>query len=119
MEKRNYQRVNFSINTYLEHEDVSYLVKVLNISLNGMLLETPENIDIEINAISKIKLLVTEDPPEVEINLEGTVIRKEGCHIGIRIDNIDLDSFINLRNIVAYNSGNYDKIMEEFNIDLH
>lgn len=118
MERRNHQRANFNVSAYIEHNDLSYSVKVVNISLNGMLLETKEIIDIEINSVLKVKLSVTEHSPEVEIFLEGIVIRKEGCFIGVQIDNIDLDSFINLRDIVANNSDDYEKIMKEFYIDL-
>jgi len=34
--------------------------------------------------------------------------------VALQFAQVDLDSFVHLKNIVAYNSGGEDKIMEEF-----
>lgn len=114
MEKRNYQRVNFCIEAHLKYRNLNYKGVVRNLSLKGALIETFECLDIEINTKIKVSLLITDSSSEYEINFEGIVVRNLEHLIGFKIDDIELDSFINLRNVVAYNCGDYDKIMEEF-----
>lgn len=114
MEKRKYQRANLDAKAYINYNGLRYKVCLINMSLKGICLESEENIDIEVNNKIKVNLSIVNTMPEFDISFEGIVTRKEGCLIGFKIEIIDLDSFINLRNIVANNTGDYDHIMEEF-----
>jgi len=47
------------------------------------------------------------------VNFNGVVSRKNEEDIGLTFDKIDLDSYMYLKNIVAYNIDDAEKIMEE------
>lgn len=114
MEKRNYQRANINVDVYVNYDAMNHRGNVINLSLKGALIDTFENLDIKVDKKVKVRLVITDNSSEYEINIDGVVIRKNEYSMGVKFINIDLDSFINLRNIVAYNNGDYDKIMEEF-----
>lgn len=115
-EKRKLSRVLFHIRALIKKGELEFTGKVENLSLNGLLIQLPEG----------TKALQAEDAVEVTIdlagessglfiNVAGEVARVEADGaVAIHISHIDLDSFVHLKNIMAYNSGDYDKIMDEF-----
>jgi uncharacterized protein YhfF len=50
----------------------------------------------------------------LKVELKGRIVRAETRGMAIRFEEIDLDSFIHLRNIIAFNEGDGDKVMNEF-----
>ncbi len=112
MEKRNNTRVLFDVNAVLEHEGKKIKCNVINLSLNGGLFHTEEKIPE--NTKLKIYIIMEGTTSQLTINVEGTVVRAGASEIGVEFKSMDLDSFIHLKNIVVYNEGDEDKIMQEF-----
>jgi hypothetical protein len=54
------------------------------------------------------------DTSTLTINLEGRVSRALEDGIALQYRKVDLDSFIHLRNIVSYNIGDAERVLEEF-----
>ena len=114
MDKRKLSRIDFYVEAVFSYQGLEHKARVKNLSLKGALIETNEKLDIGINEKLDIVLSVKGLSSTLEIHAKGIVVRKEEASFGLKLENMDLDSFIHLRNIIAYNSGDYDKIMEEF-----
>lgn len=114
MENRKFSRVDFQIEAEFLFRGKSYSAQVQNLSLKGALIKVGENIEIETGEKLSLTLFVQGLSTNLEIKISGEVIRKENNSVGVKFGAVDLDSFIHLRNIIAYNRGDYDTIMEEF-----
>ena len=112
MEKRDFTRVPFETKADINWDSKSITGTVENLSLKGMFLKTTE--EVEDNREISIKIFLTGSSTQLTIDLDGTVLRHESGGLAIRFQKIDIDSFIHLRNVVAYNQGSADEIMKEF-----
>ena len=112
MDKRKTTRVLYNVMAEIAYDDKSIQGEVINLSLRGMLLKTTDNIPI--NTRTNITLFLIGSTSELKIQLTGVVIRSDERGAALQFKKIDLDSFIHLKAIVAYNEGDEDKIMDEF-----
>jgi hypothetical protein len=112
MEKRCNTRVTFGVGAVIKYKKQTIKCKVINLSLKGVLLKAEKGIPKD--AIVKIGISMEGSTSRLKINVEGTVARSAVAETAITFNSIDLDSFIHLKNIVAYNEGNEEKIMQEF-----
>jgi Tfp pilus assembly protein PilZ len=112
MEKRELVRVAFDIEAIIKYEGRTFSGKVDNLSLKGMFIQTSEKF--KLYDTIQITIHLAGETSDLEINLNGLIVRTTEQGIGIQFEKVDLDSFIHLRNIVAYNSGDEDKVMDEF-----
>ncbi len=119
MEKRKHTRTNFQILALMYHNSIEYSGQVINLSMRGALIESDETMEIPHNSILDVTLLIIGASSTLKINFKGLLIRNDENLLGFKIESIDLDSFIHLKNIIAYNSGDYDKIMEEFTENIN
>jgi hypothetical protein len=112
MEKRSNTRVTFGVGAVLKYKKQAIKCEVINLSLNGVLLKAEKDIPKD----SKVKVGISMEgtTSKLKINVEGVVTRSTVAETAIAFNSIDLDSFIHLKNIVAYNEGNEEKIMQEF-----
>ncbi len=112
MEKRNNTRVTFEVGAIIKYKKKMIECEVVNLSLNGVLLKAktiiPENEEV------KLDILMEGTTSKLIVNLKGIVVRTDASEIAVEFKSIDLDSFMHLKNIVAYNEGNEEKIMNEF-----
>lgn len=111
IEKRKFSRVEFKKEVELLINGVKYSGEIENLSLKGAFLKTSYQLQLEDNIEMVIHLTVGT---EFDINLKGKVARLTADGAGITFDRTDLDSFAHLRNIIAYNVGDDDIVMEEF-----
>ncbi len=112
MEKRELVRVPFQIDATISAENQTVQGKIENISLKGMFILTDGQF--KLNDMVRITIHLAGESSDLEIDVTGIVVRKNEKGIGVRFEKVDLDSFIHLRNIVAYNSGDEDQVMDEF-----
>lgn len=112
MEKRELVRVPFQIDATISAESQTVQGKIENISLKGMFILTDGQF--KLNDMVQITIHLAGESSDLEIDVAGIVVRKNEKGIGVRFEKVDLDSFIHLRNIVAYNSGDEDQVMDEF-----
>jgi hypothetical protein len=114
MEKRKLTRIVFHMEASLIHNGRNFAASVENISLKGAYVKTHDVFNIELNEKIDMILYIKGESTTVEVNTKAVILRNEEKGTAILFDSLDLDSFIHLRNIIAYNNGNYDKIMNEF-----
>lgn len=112
MEKRSNTRVPFEVGAIVKYKRKTLKCNVTNLSLNGVLLKTEEKILKDTKV--KVGIFMEGGSSKLMINLEGLVVRTGQSETALAFKSIDLDSFIHLKNIVAYNEGNEEKIMKEF-----
>lgn len=97
----------------LHFEGKSVRGVVENLSLKGMLVRNAELFPVGTPLAIRIQL--AGSTAEVSIRLTGEVIRHQEKDMAIEFKGMDLDSFMLLKNVVVYNSGSEEKILEEFN----
>jgi hypothetical protein len=111
MSTRKFSRVHFQVDATVTASDRRFCGEVENLSMNGMFMVTgeqlqpgePVNIAITLSGVS----------PEIQVRISGTVSRIVENGIGFTFEKTDLDSYTHLKNIVAYNTDDADKILEE------
>ncbi len=112
LEKRRFTRVPFRIETEITAGELKFKGEVKDLSLRGMCILTEHLL--EIGTPVDILLSLTGKQSNLVIMLQGKVIRKDAESIAVYFDTVELDSFIHLKNIVAYNSTDPEKIMAEY-----
>lgn len=111
-EKRRFSRVDFCMEAVIMYRHQTIRGEVKNISLDGMFIKTAEKIPQ--GEMVEMMVSLSGDTSCLTINLEGVVSRSLEDGIALQYRKVDLDSFIHLRNIVSYNIGDSEKVMEEF-----
>ena len=112
MEKRANTRVLFNVKSIVKYDNKKIEGSVINLSMHGMLFQSPEEIPPE--KLIDAEIFMEGTTSELRITVEGRVMRSDENGIAIAFKSVDIDSFIHLKNIVAYNIGDEDKIMKEF-----
>ena len=113
--KRETTRVEFHVRAEMQAGGKTIEGTVENLSLKGMFLKTEtSHFSIQTGMDVHVTIRLAGAASKLAINVEGQVARWEKEGLGIEFTDIEFDSFVHLRNIVAYNTGDEDKIMEEF-----
>ena len=111
MSTRKFSRVRFNVEALIRFGERQFRGGVENLSMTGMFLVTDgllangEPVEITI-------VLVSTTPP-VSVNFSGRVSRIDGNGMAFTFEKMDIDSYMHLKNIVAYNIDDSEKMMEE------
>jgi hypothetical protein len=111
MSTRKFSRVGFRVDATVRTADRTFHGEVENLSMSGMFLVTGEHVPP--GTPVDISIVLTGTSPEITIAASGTVSRIVGNGLGFTFEKTDLDSYTHLKNIVAFNTDDADKIMEE------
>ena len=111
MDTRKFSRVPFKVEATIKVPDRHFSGIVGNLSMSGMFLETPERLPI--GEPVEIRIILSGTSPEISIGFNGHVCRVTDSGLGFNFDKIDIDSYTHLKNIIAYNIDDSDKVMEE------
>jgi hypothetical protein len=111
IEKRNFSRVDFKkeVEIHICGKKSSGFIE--NLSLKGAYIKTTYKLQ-EGDQVEIVIHLAGDD--DFDIYLQGKVVRLTEDGAGIIFEKLDLGSFSHLRNIIAYNYGDDDAVMEEF-----
>jgi hypothetical protein len=109
--KRNFTRITFQAEAIIKYRGQSLQGEIENLSLKGMLLHSTEMIPI--HEPVEIQILLSGSSSDLAISLKGDVIRHDSNAMAIHFREMDLDSFIHLKNIIAYNGDRGIEVMEE------
>jgi hypothetical protein len=112
MNKRRFSRVAFTVKARVVHSGGQFEGEVCDLSLHGVRILTAQKTNLGEGV--EISLCLAGGTSDLTINASGKVVRVVPEGVVVELDDMDLDSFIHLRNIVAYNSGNADLIDKEF-----
>jgi hypothetical protein len=111
MSTRKFSRVPFHVTATATVGGRRFQGKVSNLSMNGLFLKTFERLPEGDTADLVITLEGTE--PVIAVSFMGRVSRITDEGIGFHFEKIDLDSYTHLRNIIAYNMADAEKVMDE------
>lgn len=111
MSTRKFSRVRFKVGATIKVADRQFHGAVENLSMTGMFLVTNEQLA-EGEPVD-ITIVLAGTLPEVAINFTGVVTRICEDGVGLTFEKIDLDSYMHLKNIIAYNIDDAEKVMEE------
>lgn len=110
-DKRQFTRITFDSPVYLSNKTVTWETELLDISLNGVLVDKPANWNATVG--DQFKLTLDLNQSDIEIRMEVEVAHMEQNHIGFHCKHIDLDSITHLRRLVELNIGNTEILDRE------
>ena len=110
-DKRQFTRITFDSPVYLSTETATWQSELVDISLNGVLIDKPANWQGSVGDLYKLTLDLNES--DIEIRMEVEVAHMENNHIGLHCKHIDLDSITHLRRLVELNVGNTEILNRE------
>ena len=111
MSTRKFSRVHFNVEASIKTADRTFQGVVENLSMTGMFLVTSERLSIGEEV--EITIVLTGSSPEITVSFNGKVSRIVENGMGFVFEKIELDSYMHLKNIVAYNIDDAEKVMEE------
>ncbi|MDD2582019.1 MAG: PilZ domain-containing protein [Desulfuromonadaceae bacterium] len=111
MSTRKFSRVRFNVGATIRIAGRQFHGAVENLSMAGMFLVTNEQL--EEGETADITIALGCAVPEIAVNFTGTVTRVTEEGVGFTFEKMDLDSYMHLKNIIAYNSDDAEKVMEE------
>lgn len=112
-ERRKNVRVTFQTTVSLHFADGEYAhCQTKDLSLKGIFI--PGIVDREPGDRCHVAILLSGTSSKLKITMTGEVVRNTEEGIGIYFDEIDVDSFFHLKNIVYYNSDHPDQIIEPY-----
>ncbi|MBW4054215.1 MAG: PilZ domain-containing protein [Proteobacteria bacterium] len=111
MSTRKFSRVHFNVEVTVRIADRQFQGAVKDLSMAGMFLVTNEQLSGGEHA--DITMVLTGTMPEIAVNFTGIVTRIDENGAGFTFEKMDLDSYTHLKNIIAYNIDDAEKVMEE------
>jgi hypothetical protein len=111
MSTRKFSRVHFNVGATIKVADRQFQGAVENLSMTGTFLVTNERLA-EGESVD-IAIVLTGTLPEISVNFTGVVTRITEDGVGLTFEKMDLDSYMHLKNIIAYNIDDAEKVMEE------
>lgn len=111
MSTRQFSRVPFRMAATIRTAERQFQGNVENLSMKGMFLVTEERLPL--GETVDIAIILTGTSPEISIEFGGKVCRSSDDGLGFTFEKIDLDSYTHLKNIIAYNIDDAEKVMEE------
>lgn len=112
MERRKFRRVPFEVTAAVQTGLINISGMVDNLSMGGMFLATGETIPGDSSL--EISIILSGSSSMLSIGLKGRLVRQNEEGIAVEFLEMDLDSFIHLRNIVVQNSDDPDAVYEEY-----
>jgi len=110
--QRRFTRIPFQVPAHLEVGGASVPCSLVNLSLRGALVELAA--DGAPAAGATCAVTIDLDPGSgARIRMDGDVAHRHGRKIGIRCDELDLESVQHLRRILEVNVGDEDLVLRE------
>ena len=109
--RRHFTRIPMDSEVNLSCGDQHYKGQLLDISLKGALMETPEAPDS--TPSGNCQLSLTLNGTDITISMEGEIVHHQGAQLGMRCDSIDLESITHLKRIVELNLGDESLLERE------
>ena len=108
MEKRYFTRVEFNKGASLKQGSHLFSGDIQNICLQGLFVKT--NQPVPLNTPLQVTVFCS---PDSSIQLNTNVVRCEESGLGLQISKMDVNSFVQLRNLVATQCNDHGRIMRE------
>lgn len=118
-ERRRYTRIDFANDAVLHQENNNFPIYLIDISLNGVLIEKPNNYALRTDQPTYIAITLTD---EIIIEMKVRLIHESGAMLGFHCDSIDMMSMTHLRRLIELNiqePNASDRVLEELISPVH
>jgi len=113
-EKREFVRVPFKMDTTIRTGDRTIGTSTtLDISMNGIRVETAEPVPPE-GTLCEIEIVLAESPAPVIIEARGSIVRSAVGTLVVHLNEIDIDSYDHLQQLILNNSKDPERAEKEF-----
>lgn len=102
-EKRRFVRIAFLGPAMIECGGTKTECAVLDISLKGVLIDVPPTVKVALHTHCSVTVHLGAGDAHVTMN--GEIVHITGNHLGVRCEEMDLDSATHLRRLVELNLG--------------
>jgi len=109
-ERRKFSRILFATNAHLQQVVAQWETTILDLSLNGALVEEPQNFIHSGDAITLSFILPESD---IEIRMETELVHQKNAQLGLKCNFIDVDSISHLKRMVELNLGDASLLNRE------
>jgi hypothetical protein len=109
--RRKFSRILFDASAYLVQTEQTWRTKIVELSLNGALVELPSGYTGQLNSILTLTFVLPES--DLELKMEATIVHKTPEILGLKCTHIDVDSITHLRRIIELNIGDADLLNRE------
>lgn len=110
--RRKFQRILFDADTRIEGDSGSVTAKLIDISLNGVLIHSIEGWPCTVGDSVSISIQLDKDEQFI-IRMQTKVTHIEQDHIGMQCEHIDMDSITHLRRLLELNLGDPGMLQRE------
>ena len=105
-ERRRFHRILFDSKVKVNIGDATFSSSLIDISLNGVLLDRPHNWPTEHNEPVALDILL--DEAEIHIRMITRLAHQEAETIGLKCQSIDIESVGHLRRLIELNLGDIE-----------
>jgi len=116
-ERRRFTRIPFEASVTLSNPSGNWTAKLLDVSLNGVLITLPQNWSANDHEEFLLEVHAADNIFEIKMEATATHIDKE--HVGLRCDHIDIDSASHLRRLIELNLGDEKILNRELAALIH
>lgn len=109
-ERRNFHRILFDAPVTVSHNNKHFHSKLIDISLNGALLETATGFSGKSGDTVLLNIRLGDD---IFIDMEAQIAHLENAQIGMHCVHIDMESISHLRRLVELNLGDTASLERE------
>ena len=109
-ERRHYQRIPFIAEVLLTHNEEQWSCGLEDISLKGILIMAPTDVDVSNIKTCKVDLVLGEG---ADISMTAHISHTTESHWGMEWDNIELDSLTHLRRLLELNMDDPEEMHRE------
>lgn len=102
LDRRRYTRVNFNANVRFTQGKSSFETRLVDVSLNGVLIDTPSSWELRTDMPAEAHILLGDD---TEICMRVHLIHSSSEVLGFECESIDVDSIGHLRRLIELNMG--------------
>lgn len=110
-DKRRFSRIPFDANVLISHNGKEWRSKLLDISLKGLMIETPKELDAVMGEHFHLEVIFTNSGSLISGNISVAHIGES--HIGCEIRQIDIESASHLRRLVELNISDQNLLERE------
>jgi len=109
-EKRSYSRIPFNAEVIMQNGHEEWSCNLIDISLKGMLVEPPSDLDFVVGKPFAVALFLGED---VSIHARVIIAHIDDGHWGLKWEHIDIDGLTHLRRLLELNMEHPEMINRE------
>jgi hypothetical protein len=109
-QQRQFSRVPFDVSATLKTEQQSWETDLVDISLHGALMKSPENFQGEKEQLYQLLIHLEGGP---DICMDVVIAHQKNDELGLHCKDIDVDSITHLRRLIELNLGNPELLERE------